>query len=133
MKLNGKKILKARNKAGLSQLEAGKRLSINRSLLSKYEKGIITNIGVDRLEQLADLYGVDVSEFFVFCGNENILKSNEDHLKLIKKHIDVLEQQITDLKNRNKKFRREFMKRRRSDDPDGFYPAELRSYFRDFI
>jgi len=71
MKFYSKNLERCRKKAGLSQAEAGKRIGVRQPDISKYESEA-TAITVDVLCKLAEAYGLDLSEFFDFDGNEPI-------------------------------------------------------------
>lgn len=57
MKL-GDKIRIARENAGLTQEELGKRCGTTKQTIYKYEIGKVTNIPLDRLEMIAEAVGV---------------------------------------------------------------------------
>lgn len=54
----GDKIRAAREAAGLTQEELGKKCGTTKQTIYKYEIGKITNIPLDRLEKIADIVGV---------------------------------------------------------------------------
>lgn len=54
----GDKIRAAREAAGLTQEELGKKCGTTKQTIYKYEIGKITNIPIDRLEKIADIVGV---------------------------------------------------------------------------
>ena len=60
MKL-GDKIRIARENAGLTQEELGKRCGTTKQTIYKYEIGKVTNIPLDRLEMIAETVGVSSS------------------------------------------------------------------------
>lgn len=51
----GERIRRAREALGYSQTELAAKLGISKQLVYKYEKDIITNIPLDRIEQIADI------------------------------------------------------------------------------
>lgn len=57
----GDKIRIARENAGLTQGELGKRCGTTKQTIYKYEIGKITNIPIDRLEKIADIVGVSTA------------------------------------------------------------------------
>lgn len=57
MKL-GEKIKFARERAGMTQAELGKTCETTKQTIYKYETGVVTNIPLDRLQQMADALGV---------------------------------------------------------------------------
>lgn len=52
------RIRKAREEAGYTQTRLAEKLGISKQLLYKYENGSITNIPLDRIEEIAKLCGV---------------------------------------------------------------------------
>lgn len=59
----GEKIKAARERAGLTQEELGKKCSTTKQTIYKYETGKVTNIPIDRLELIAQI--LDVSSSFL--------------------------------------------------------------------
>lgn len=49
----GERIKRLRKEKGITQLEMAKLLSTTKQTISKYEKGIVTNIPSDRIEAMA--------------------------------------------------------------------------------
>ena len=58
----GQRLRELRTQAGLTLDEAGKRIGASKQTLYKYETGIITNIPLDKIEELAKLYRVSPAE-----------------------------------------------------------------------
>lgn len=56
------RLKKMRKERGLSMDEVAKRLSVSRQTVFKYEHGIITNIPLEKIEVLAELYGVEPAD-----------------------------------------------------------------------
>ena len=54
----GDKIRFARESAGLTQEELGKKCNTTKQTIYKYETGVVTNIPLDRLEQIAKALNV---------------------------------------------------------------------------
>ena len=59
----GDKIKFARERAGLTQEELGKKCATTKQTIYKYETGVVTNIPLDRLQRMAD--ALDVSAAFL--------------------------------------------------------------------
>lgn len=57
----GDKIKLAREAAGLTQEELGKKCNTTKQTIYKYETGIVTNIPLDRLSQIATALNVSTS------------------------------------------------------------------------
>ena len=69
----GQRILELRRLSGLSQEELGKRVGVQRAAINKYEKGTVTNIPIQTVEQLARVFDVSPSYILgwdTFGGNE---------------------------------------------------------------
>lgn len=58
----GENILRARLAAGLTQRDLAAKLNISFQAIQKYEKGIVTNIPIERIQQLADVLNVSPLE-----------------------------------------------------------------------
>ena len=54
----GQKIKELRKARGWSQTELGQRLGIQKSAVSKYERGAITKFSQEQLKEIADVFGV---------------------------------------------------------------------------
>lgn len=57
----GEKIRVARENAGLTQEELGKKCGTTKQTIFKYETGVVTNIPLDRLEMIANAVGVSAA------------------------------------------------------------------------
>lgn len=57
----GEKIKIARDNAGLTQEELGKKCGTTKQTIFKYETGVVTNIPIDRLEAIADAVNVSAA------------------------------------------------------------------------
>ena len=55
---------------GMTQVEAGKLVGVDHSLIGKYEKNSV-NIPSDKLEKLAEVYGVAVGDIMSAGGKKN--------------------------------------------------------------
>lgn len=58
----GQRLRELRTLAGLTLDEVGKCVGASKQTIYKYETGIITNIPLDKIEELAKLYGVSPAE-----------------------------------------------------------------------
>lgn len=54
----GERLREMRKKRGLSQTDAAELVGVSKQTLYKYEMDIVTNIPSDKIEALAELYGV---------------------------------------------------------------------------
>lgn len=59
----GTRIKDLRKLAGLSQEELGRRVGVQRAAINKYEKGTVTNIPINTIEQMAMIF--DVSPTYI--------------------------------------------------------------------
>ena len=57
----GDNIIRLREQCGYKQAELAELLGIQRQTLFKYEKNIVTNIPLDRIEKMASILGVNPS------------------------------------------------------------------------
>ena len=63
----GTRIKELRTLAGLSQEELGRRVGVQRAAINKYEKGTVTNIPIQTIEQMAMIF--DVSPTYIVGWN----------------------------------------------------------------
>lgn len=63
----GTKIKELRQLAGLSQEELGRKVGVQRAAINKYEKGTVTNIPINTIEQMARIF--DVSPSYILGWN----------------------------------------------------------------
>ena len=54
----GTKIKELRQLHGLSQEELGRRVGVQRAAINKYEKGTVTNIPIETIEKIANIFEV---------------------------------------------------------------------------
>lgn len=54
----GTRIKELRILSGLSQEELGRRVGVQRAAINKYEKGTVTNIPLDTIEKIANIFDV---------------------------------------------------------------------------
>ena len=54
----GDRIKNLRTLAGLSQEELGNRVGVQRAAINKYEKGTVTNIPIQTIEKMANVFDV---------------------------------------------------------------------------
>lgn len=66
----GTRIKELRKLAGLSQEELGRRVGVQRAAINKYEKGTVTNIPIQTLEQMATIFDVSPTYLVGWSGNE---------------------------------------------------------------
>lgn len=70
----GERIKKLRIEKGITQEEMAKALDTTKQTISKYEKGIVTNIPSDRIEDMAKL--LDTTPEYIL-GWEKVQKNND--------------------------------------------------------
>ena len=66
----GEKIKELRKARGWSQTELGQRLGLQKSAISKYERGIITKFSQEQLEEIAAVFGVSPAVLFGYSEDE---------------------------------------------------------------
>lgn len=85
----GENIKKLREMRGIGQSEFAEMLNIKRQTLFKYEKNIITNVPIDRIEQMATILGVDPS---AITGWEDKARDRYDmYFKLLTEKLSRLD------------------------------------------
>ena len=77
----GERIRDLRKSKGITQLDMAKLLSTTKQTISKYEKGIVTNIPSDRIEAMARL--LDTTP-------EYILGWNDEETSDVEKNNDII-------------------------------------------
>ena len=81
----GDRIRKLRELKGLTQEELAKLLNTKRQTISKYEKGIVTNIPSDRLEEIADI--LETTPEYIL-GWEKVQKNNDAIVDIVDRLMD---------------------------------------------
>lgn len=76
----GERIKKLRIEKGITQEEMAKLLSTTKQTISKYEKGIVTNIPSDRIEAMAKL--LETTPEYIL-GWEKVQKNNDTIVGII--------------------------------------------------
>ena len=66
----GEKIKELRKARGWSQTELGQRLGLQKSAVSKYERGAITKFSQEQLKEIADVFGVSPAVLFGYSEDE---------------------------------------------------------------
>lgn len=66
----GEKLLEARKRRGMSQESLAAAIGTSKQNIYKYEKGIITNIPLDKLEALAAILEPDPAELLGWRGDD---------------------------------------------------------------
>ena len=59
----GDRIKEIRTKHGMSQVMLADKIKVSKQTLYKYENGVITNIPSDKIEAIADVFGVSPAYF----------------------------------------------------------------------
>jgi len=81
----GDRIRNLRESKGLTQEELAKLLNTKRQTISKYEKGIVTNIPSDRLEEIADI--LETTPEYIL-GWEKVQKNNDVFVDIVDRMMD---------------------------------------------
>lgn len=58
MGLTGDRIRELRQRHGMTLDDVAKKLGVNRQAVHKYESGLVTNIPLDKVEKMAEMFGV---------------------------------------------------------------------------
>lgn len=72
----GDRIRERREYLEISQIDLAKRTHVLKQTLYKYEKNIITNIPLDKIEKIAEI--LKVSPAYLMGWEENLTKENSD-------------------------------------------------------
>lgn len=59
----GDRIKSLRTKRGISQVDLADKIKVSKQTLYKYENGIVTNIPSDKIEAMAEVFGVSPAYF----------------------------------------------------------------------
>ena len=93
----GRRIRLRRAEKGISQIALAKHLDISFQQVQKYEKGI-NRVGAARLQQIAEVLGVDISFFYDGDGKEpaveSLLLKNVFSLRLLRAYTAVKDQVV---------------------------------------
>ena len=76
----GKKIKELRLAIGMSQEEVAAKIGVTKQAVYKYENEIVTNIPLEKIEQLAALFDVSPSDIMGWNEKQNKLPDNADEL-----------------------------------------------------
>lgn len=104
----GTRIKELRLLSGMSQEELGRRVGVQRAAINKYEKGTVTNIPIQTIEKMAQVFDVSPTYIVGWNGdNENPLAAEVKVLTGVKQFfgagaVDLLESYTT-LNNKGKK------------------------------
>lgn len=66
----GDRIKTARLAAGMTQTQLGQAIGVNKEAVHKYEKGLVSNIPLERFRALCDVLGLDCAEILCERGRE---------------------------------------------------------------
>lgn len=84
----GERIKYLRRKSKISQDELANMLEISKQAISKYENGVVTNIPSDKIEQMADIFGVNPAYLMGWTEEEKL--GNILSLKLTSHEREVI-------------------------------------------
>lgn len=95
----GEKIKELRKARGWSQTELGQRLGIQKSAVSKYERGAITKFSQEQLKEIADVFGVSPAVLFGYSEDEiemnalvkRVRNLSPDRVRQVSAFLDALE------------------------------------------
>lgn len=78
----GTRIKELRRIYGISQEELGRRVGVQRAAINKYEKGTVTNIPIQTIEQIARIF--DVSPTYIVGWDDSNTNPLAVEVKLLK-------------------------------------------------
>ncbi|MDB4927433.1 helix-turn-helix domain-containing protein [Mucilaginibacter sp.] len=93
----GKNIRTFRHQHGWSQEDVAKRLGISIPAFSKIETGV-TDINLSRLEQIADIYEIDVVQ--ILSIDAEVEERQPSNLSIIQKRLNDREAEIVNLQRK---------------------------------
>ena len=85
----GDRIQKKRNELGISQTDLAKKVGISKQTLYKYEKNIVTNIPLNKIEEFSK--ALHVPKSFLMGWEDNLTNDNADLLTDILCNEDLVE------------------------------------------
>lgn len=107
MSTPAERIHEMRLRAGLTLRDVAIHLGIQNSAVSKYERGIITNIPLDKIQQMADLFGTTPGYLSCWSDDPGPVRVSNDHLlsALVKKdpYISAIIEMMRDMPKKQKR------------------------------
>ena len=79
----GQRIKQLREKANLTQEAVAKRIGVATQTIFKYEKEIVTNIPLENVEKLAEVFGVSPASLMGWSGLDNVIPVRMRSLPLV--------------------------------------------------
>ena len=79
----GKRIKQLREKMGLTQENVAKRIGVATQTIFKYEKEIVTNIPLENIQKLADIFGISPAELMGWNNSFDLIPVRLRNLPLI--------------------------------------------------
>ena len=79
----GQRIKQLREKANLTQEAVSKRIGVATQTIFKYEKEIVTNIPLENVEKLAEVFGVSPASLMGWSGLDNVIPVRMRSLPLV--------------------------------------------------
>ena len=73
----GEKIRALRKQHGMTQTELAEKLNTTKQTIGKYEQGIVTNLPLYRIQEIADIFGVS-PEYLTGWGDEKKEEAKDD-------------------------------------------------------
>lgn len=73
----GEKIRALRKQHGMTQTELAEKLNTTKQTIGKYEQGIVTNLPLYRIQEIADIFGVS-PEYLTGWGEEKKVSADDD-------------------------------------------------------
>lgn len=91
----GEKIKELRLLSNMSQEELGRRVGVQRAAINKYEKGTVSNIPLNTIEKIADIFDVSPNYIVGWTGEHQSKLSLE--AKLLESVSNVFGKDVVDL------------------------------------
>ncbi|PSL41750.1 helix-turn-helix protein [Salsuginibacillus halophilus] len=102
----GKALVKARKKAGYSQIDAAAKVGVSNGFLSMVERGE-RDPSTDTLKALAELYGRSVDEMLGVEGSQPSLMFEDGGQDLTEDEIEHLQDELQRFRELKKKFQKD--------------------------
>ena len=122
----GERIKELRLKLGLSQVEFASKIGVSKQTLYKYENNIITNIPSDKIEAIADCFGISPATLMGWDTEQQTESyyTNPETAALAQELLDnpdlrMLFDAARDVKPENLQLAAEMLKRMKETNPDG--------------
>ena len=93
----GEKIRNARKAKKLTLEEVGNKLGVARQTIQKYEKGLVTNIPLERFQALAEILGVSPVDLMEIDIEENFVTRDQLKFALFDGYGDITDDMLDEV------------------------------------